>query len=109
MFIVQLFFQLPLFFDRLSYYYTRLLKGQAYKILGTVDFLGNPLGLFNDVTGGISELLVEGSIHGFVAGVTHGLTNSAAKVNFWVFVWFFWNFSMFLGMRKDFVRGVSVC
>ena len=38
------------------------LKSQAAKILGSVDFLGNPLGLFNDVTEGISGLLNEAQL-----------------------------------------------
>jgi hypothetical protein len=38
------------------------LKSQAAKLLGSVDFLGNPLGLFNDVTEGISGLLKDGNV-----------------------------------------------
>jgi hypothetical protein len=56
------------------------LKGQAAKILGSVDFLGNPLGLFNDVTEGISGLIKDGNIGGLVKNVTHGISNSTAKV-----------------------------
>ena len=56
------------------------LKSQAAKILGSVDFLGNPLGLFNDVTEGISGLLNEGNVGGLIKNVTHGVSNSAAKV-----------------------------
>ena len=48
--------------------------------MGSVDFLGNPLGLVSDVTEGISGLLQEGNVGGFVKHVTHGVSDSAAKV-----------------------------
>lgn len=57
------------------------LKSQAAKILGSVDFLGNPLGLFNDVTEGISGLIKDGNVGGLLKNVTHGVSNSAAKVS----------------------------
>lgn len=56
------------------------MKSQAAKILGSVDFLGNPLGLFNDVTEGISGLINDGNVGGLLKNVTHGVSNSAAKV-----------------------------
>jgi len=55
------------------------LKSQAAKILGSVDFLGNPLGLFSDVAEGMSGLL-ELNIGGLLSNVTHGFSNTAAKV-----------------------------
>ena len=57
------------------------LKSQAAKLLGSVDFLGNPLGLFNDVTEGISGLIKDGNVGGLLKNVTHGVSNSAAKVS----------------------------
>ena len=56
------------------------LKGQAAKILGSVDFLGNPLGLVNDVTEGISGLINDGNVGGLLKNVTHGVSNTTAKV-----------------------------
>lgn len=53
---------------------------QAGSILGSIDVLGNPLGLMNDVTEGMTGLLLEGSVKSLVKNVTHGLSNSAAKV-----------------------------
>lgn len=53
---------------------------QAAVILGSVDFIGNPLGLMNDVSEGISGLILEGNVGALVKNVTHGLSNSAAKV-----------------------------
>ena len=64
----------------ISQHYTDELKSQAAKILGSVDFLGNPLGLFNDVTEGLSGLLKDGNLGGLIKNVTHGVSNSAAKV-----------------------------
>lgn len=56
------------------------LKWQAAVILGSVDFLGNPLGLMNDVSEGMLGFLREGNIGALVQNVTHGISNSAAKV-----------------------------
>ena len=61
-------------------HYTQELKGQATKILGSVDFLGNPMGLVNDVTEGISGLISDGNVGGLLKNVTHGVSNSTAKV-----------------------------
>ncbi|CAH1798376.1 unnamed protein product [Owenia fusiformis] len=66
--------------DAIAIHYTEELKSQAAKILGSVDFLGNPLGLFNDVAEGISGLIVDGNVGGLLKNVTHGFSNSAAKV-----------------------------
>ncbi|KAF7280409.1 hypothetical protein GWI33_006075 [Rhynchophorus ferrugineus] len=53
---------------------------QAAVILGSIDFIGNPLGLMNDVSEGVSGLIYEGNVSALVKNVTHGLSNSAAKV-----------------------------
>ncbi|XP_053173014.1 intermembrane lipid transfer protein VPS13D isoform X2 [Scomber japonicus] len=55
------------------------LMSQAAQILGSVDFLGNPMGLLNDVTEGVSELIKYGNVGGLIRNVTHGVSNSAAK------------------------------
>ncbi|ESO95202.1 hypothetical protein LOTGIDRAFT_176682, partial [Lottia gigantea] len=56
------------------------LKGQATKILGSIDVLGNPLGFVNDVTEGISGLIKDGNVTGLFKNVTHGVSNTAAKM-----------------------------
>lgn len=56
------------------------LISQAAQILGSVDFLGNPMGLLNDVSEGVSELIKYGNVGGLIRSVTHGVSNSAAKV-----------------------------
>ncbi|ELT97897.1 hypothetical protein CAPTEDRAFT_149660 [Capitella teleta] len=66
--------------DAVKLHYTEELKSQAAKILGSVDFLGNPLGLVNDVAAGVSGLLIEGNVGGLFKSITHGLSNSAAKM-----------------------------
>ncbi|CAG9856524.1 unnamed protein product [Phyllotreta striolata] len=53
---------------------------QAGIILGSVDFIGNPLGLVNDVSEGITGFITEGSVRSLVKNVTHGMSNSAAKI-----------------------------
>ena len=65
--------------ESIRLHYTKELKRQAAKILGSVDFLGNPLGLFSDVAEGMSGLL-ELNIGGLVSNLTHGVSNTAAKV-----------------------------
>lgn len=48
-------------------------------ILGSVDFLGSPLGLVNDVSEGVSGLINDGNVKTLVQNVTHGFSSSAAK------------------------------
>ena len=66
--------------DAVKLHFTEEMKSQAVKIFGSVDFLGNPLGLVNDVAAGVSGLLIEGNVGGLIKNITHGVTNSAAKV-----------------------------
>ncbi len=63
----------------LTTHYVDELKRQAFKILGSVDFLGNPLGLFNDVTDGFASLVDHGSVSGLVKNVAHGVADSTSK------------------------------
>ncbi|CAN7986722.1 unnamed protein product [Ixodes hexagonus] len=55
-------------------------QSHAAKILGAVDFLGDPVGLFNDVSTGWSEFINDGNAISLIKGVTHGLSNSTVKV-----------------------------
>ena len=68
-------------YDSIKKHYTEQLVSQAVKILGSTDFLGNPVGLLADVSEGMSELVNEWSVKGFVWNVTHGMANSAAKMS----------------------------
>ena len=49
-------------------------------ILGSTDFLGNPLGFLNDLSEGVSGLVSDGNVGGLIKNVAHGAANSAAKV-----------------------------
>lgn len=61
-------------------HYVNVCTKQAFKILGTVDFLGNPLGLIHDVTDGLSCLVEQRSVSGLVKNVAHGVADSTSKV-----------------------------
>ncbi|CAG2102262.1 unnamed protein product [Medioppia subpectinata] len=67
-------------FDSIYSHYRAELKSQAAKILGSVDFLGNPLGFMNDVTDGLNELIHDGNFGGLIMNVAHGISDSTAKV-----------------------------
>ncbi|XP_072675142.1 intermembrane lipid transfer protein VPS13D-like isoform X2 [Canis lupus baileyi] len=65
--------------DILKHFQEELLS-QAARILGSVDFLGNPMGLLNDVSEGVTGLIKYGNVGGLIRNVTHGVSNSAAKM-----------------------------
>lgn len=50
--------------DLVVKFYTQEVMGQLHKIIGSADFLGNPVGLFNNVSSGVSDLFYE-PIQGF--------------------------------------------
>ncbi|XP_070615164.1 intermembrane lipid transfer protein VPS13D isoform X2 [Erythrolamprus reginae] len=64
--------------DILKHFQEELL-GQAARILSSVDFLGNPMGLLNDVSEGVTGLIKYGNVGGLIRNVAHGVSNSAAK------------------------------
>ena len=35
--------------DRIVKHYKRAALGEFYKVIGSIDLLGNPVGLFNDI------------------------------------------------------------
>lgn len=67
-------------FDSIREHYMSELRSQAAKILGTVDFLGNPVGFLNNLADGINELVFEGNVSGLILNLTHGISDSTAKV-----------------------------
>ncbi|KAI9588448.1 hypothetical protein GQX74_004293 [Glossina fuscipes] len=71
---------LDVYFKVLKVHYINQLKWHAASILGSVDFLGNPLGFANDLSEGVSGLIFEGSVKSLVKNVTHGISNSTAKL-----------------------------
>ncbi|CAF2761002.1 unnamed protein product [Rotaria sp. Silwood2] len=76
---IHIFNTYDFFLLALTTHYVDELKRQAFKILGSVDFLGNPLGLFNDVTDGFASLVDHGSVAGLVKSVAHGVADSTSK------------------------------
>jgi len=52
---------------RIRTHYTRHLTQQMYKIVGSADFLGNPVGLFNNFSKGFGDFFYE-PVHGMVEG-----------------------------------------
>lgn len=70
---------------------TQELRGQAAAIVGSVDFLGNPMGLINDVSLGLEGLVKRGNVGGLFLNVAHGVSDSAAKVSrVEMFCWPLW-------------------
>lgn len=61
-------------------HYTEELKSHAMRILGSVDFLGNPLGLYTDFIDSVSSVLTNGDLTEFLSNLTHGVANSASKL-----------------------------
>ncbi|KAG8880371.1 hypothetical protein FRB97_000908 [Tulasnella sp. 331] len=45
--------------DRIMYHYKQEVLRQLYRILGSVDFIGNPVGLFNNVSSGVADIFYE--------------------------------------------------
>lgn len=48
--------------------------------MGNVDFFGSPLGFYQDVRGGLKEAINEKNPMTLFKSVTHGASNSAAKL-----------------------------
>ncbi|XP_075164386.1 vacuolar protein sorting 13D [Haematobia irritans] len=71
---------LEIYMKSIKVHYVNQLKWHAAAILGSVDFLGNPLGFANDLSEGVSGLIFEGSVKSLVKNVTHGISNSTAKL-----------------------------
>ncbi|EDV97387.1 GH14723 [Drosophila grimshawi] len=71
---------LDVYLQAIKMHYIAQIKWHAASILGSVDFLGNPLGFANDLSEGVSGLIFEGSVKSLVKNVTHGISNSTAKL-----------------------------
>ncbi|OLL22292.1 Vacuolar protein sorting-associated protein 13 [Neolecta irregularis DAH-3] len=56
---------LPLLIQRIQSHYGQEFFYQLHKILGSADFLGNPVGLFNNVSSGVADIFYE-PYQGFV-------------------------------------------
>lgn len=67
--------------DLIGKHYKQELRSNAIRILGSVDFLGNPLGLMVDFKESFSNVLSNGQVTDFVFSITHGVANSLSKVS----------------------------
>ena len=61
-------------------FYVQMFKNQITTLLGSLDILGNPVGLIQDFTSGMEGLLKKGNVGGLLINVAHGMSDSAAKV-----------------------------
>ncbi|GAA5969299.1 hypothetical protein JCM11641_007543 [Rhodosporidiobolus odoratus] len=50
---------LPVLQERLTLHYGNEFFGQLYRVLGSADFLGNPVGLFTNVSSGVADFFVQ--------------------------------------------------
>ena len=51
--------------ERLTWHYEQEVIAQTYKIIGAADILGNPVGLFSNLSSGVMDLFYE-PIHGIM-------------------------------------------
>ncbi|THH01814.1 hypothetical protein EW026_g979 [Hermanssonia centrifuga] len=51
--------KLPDLQDRILYHYRQEVLRQLYRILGSADFIGNPVGLFTNVSSGVADIFYE--------------------------------------------------
>src|SRR5690606_15543567 len=83
--------------DRIKKHYTKAATTEFYKIIGSMDIIGNPVGLFNDIGTGVKDFFYEpataiihspeditksiakGSLSLFT-NTMHGTFNTASKV-----------------------------
>ncbi|KAL0486394.1 VP13 [Acrasis kona] len=83
--------------DRIQKHYIRSSTSEMYKIFGSLELIGNPVGLFNDLSTGVADLFYEpakailkgpkdfgaGLAKGsksFVSKTFHGTFNTVSKV-----------------------------
>lgn len=50
---------LPELQSRITYHYRQDVLRQLYRILGSADFIGNPVGLFTNVSSGVADIFYE--------------------------------------------------
>ncbi|WFD42049.1 Vacuolar protein sorting-associated protein 13 [Malassezia psittaci] len=77
--------------QRVTYHYGQEFLFQVHRILGSADFLGNPVGLFNNVSSGVADIFYE-PYYGLVMhgnrelgfGIARGASNFVKKTVFGV-------------------------
>jgi vacuolar protein sorting-associated protein 13A/C len=66
---------------RIMYHYRQEVLRQLYRILGSADFIGNPVGLFTNVSSGVADIFYE-PFTGAVMRGNHDLGIGIAKARF---------------------------
>jgi len=69
--------------SRITYHYRQDVLRQLYRILGSADFIGNPVGLFTNVSSGVADIFYEP----FQGVIVHGnkeLGIGIAKVGIYI-------------------------
>ena len=70
---------LPELQSRITYHYRQDVLRQLYRILGSADFIGNPVGLFTNVSSGVADIFYE-PLQGVVMHGNRELGIGIAKV-----------------------------
>lgn len=70
---------LPDLQNRIQYHYRQEVLRQLYRILGSADFIGNPVGLFTNVSSGVADIFYE-PFNGVIMRGNHDLPLGIAKV-----------------------------
>ncbi|OCF42293.1 vacuolar protein sorting-associated protein vps13 [Kwoniella heveanensis CBS 569] len=80
---------IPSMQERVQLHYQEQFMSQIYRVLGSADFLGNPVGLFNNISSGVSDIFYEPYqgivMHGnkdIGLGIARGATSFAKKTVF---------------------------
>ncbi|KIY52729.1 hypothetical protein FISHEDRAFT_63685 [Fistulina hepatica ATCC 64428] len=80
---------LPELTNRVTYHYRQDVLRQIYRILGSADFIGNPVGLFTNVSSGVADIFYEPFngvvMHGqgeFGVGIAKGAASFVKKTVF---------------------------
>ncbi|WVR05901.1 hypothetical protein IAU60_002927 [Kwoniella sp. DSM 27419] len=75
--------------ERVQLHYQEQFIAQIYRVLGSADFLGNPVGLFNNISSGVQDIFYEPYLgivmHGnkdIGLGIARGATSFAKKTVF---------------------------
>ena len=71
---------LPDLQERIMYHYRQEVLRQLYRILGSADFIGNPVGLFTNVSSGVADIFYE-PFNGVVMHGNQELGIGIAKVH----------------------------
>lgn len=65
--------------DRITFHYSQEFFSQLYRVLGSADILGNPIGLFSNVSSGVADIFYE-PISGFIVHGNRELGIGIARV-----------------------------